>query len=315
MKRKTFKWVAYFACTGLVIGGVVFYFLIPKLMVEIRNPTTHVSKESRELQYELIGGKIPGKPIEFYSKDSLIQSAYLTYSLTDSTKGTVILVHGIRGRKEHFIGLSKSLAGNGYNSVLVDLRAHGQSDGRYCTFGVKEKWDIKALVDELKELDESGKEKIGVIGIWGQSLGGAVALQALSIDQRIKYGIIESTFSDFESIAHDYLNYFMWYSFKQMSKYIVYRAGKIANFSPESASPINACNQIYQPVFMAHGDNDKKINIKYGKANFKALKAKNKKFVTVPGASHISVWQKGGEDYFREVFRFIDTVNEFKTLN
>jgi pimeloyl-ACP methyl ester carboxylesterase len=315
MKIKFVKWIGYLALFGLLCSSLVFYFLVPKLMVEIRSPSVEVEKKNRQIRYVEIGSQLKGRPIEYYSNDSLLLTAYLSESQTDSVKGTIILVHGIRGRKEYFIGLSQLLAERGYNAVLMDLRAHGQSEGRYCTFGVKEKWDIKELVDELKELEQETNSKVGTIGIWGQSLGGAVALQAMSIDSRIKFGVIESTVSNLESIAHDYLEYFMYYSFEYMSEFMVYRAGLLADFDPKLASPIKACTQINQPVFMVHGDHDKKIDIKYGKANFNALKSKKKKFVTVPGASHVSVWQDGGEDYFNMVFHFIDTIIKFRTLN
>jgi uncharacterized protein len=315
MKRKLSKWIGYLLVFGFISVFLVFYFLVPKLMVEIRSPEAQVVKEKKENNYDLIASHLTGTPIEFYSKDSLKLSAYLTHSQTDSVKGTIIFVHGIRGKKEYFIGLSKLLAQNGYNSVLLDLRAHGQSEGRYCTFGVKEKEDLSLLVNELVMLEEEAPKSIGLIGVWGQSLGAAVALQAMSIDSRIKFGIIESTFSDFESIAHDYLNYFMGYSFESMSKFMVYRAGKLAKFKPQLASPINACNSIRQPVFMAHGDVDKKINIKYGKANFNALASKQKEFFAVKGASHVTVWKVGGEAYFKKVLKFIDTQVKFSLLN
>ncbi|MFT6746753.1 MAG: pimeloyl-ACP methyl ester carboxylesterase [Glaciecola sp.] len=312
MKRKFVKWIGYLLIVGLLSGALVFYFLVPILMVEICHPKMGIVKDKQVKNYDLIASKIAGLPIEFYTKDSLLQSAYLTFSQTESTKGTIILVHGIRGSKEHFIGLSQWLAQNGYNAVLVDLRAHGQSEGRYCTFGVNEKIDLSLLIDKLIALEDGNHNSIGSvgsigsIGIWGQSLGAAVALQTLSFDSRIKFGVIESTFSDFESISHDYLNYFMWYSHESMSKFLVHRAGELGKFKTELASPVIACKSIHQPILMAHGDSDKKINIKYGKGNFKALASNHKEFITVEGANHVSVWKTGGERYFEKVLGFID---------
>ena len=315
MTAKLSKWIGYLLMFGFISVALVFYFLVPKLMVEIRSPESQVIKEKSDRNYDLIQNRTTGTPITFYSKDSLKLSAYLVQTQSDSVKGTIILVHGIRGRKEHFIGLSDLLAQSGYNSVLFDLRAHGQSEGRYCTFGVKEKEDLSLLIDELIVIKRNSSIPIGLIGVWGQSLGGAVALQAMSIDTRLKFGVIESTFSDFESIAHDYLNYFIGYSFKSMSRFMVYRGGKLAKFKTELASPIMACKSIHQPVFMTHGDEDKKINIKYARANFKALASKQKKFVVMEGASHVGVWKTGGKAYFDMVLDFIDTQVEFNLLN
>ncbi len=61
------------------------------------------------------------------------------YIKADKPKGTIILLHGIGDCKEHFYAFSKRLSDIHFNSVLIDSRAHGQSEGEYCTFGFKEK--------------------------------------------------------------------------------------------------------------------------------------------------------------------------------
>ena len=68
---------------------------------------------------------------------------------------------------------------------MLNLRGHGESRGTYCTFGYKEKYDIVSVIDEIM-LDKRLSKNIG---IWGQSLGGAIALQTMAIDKRIKYGV------------------------------------------------------------------------------------------------------------------------------
>jgi alpha-beta hydrolase superfamily lysophospholipase len=113
-------------------------------------------------------------------------SSYLTYSSLDTVKGTIILLHGIRSNKESFIGLNTKLSKLGFNSLALDSRAHGQSSGTHCTFGVKEKKDISELISTLSEKEGITEN----IGVWGQSLGGAIGLQALENDKRIKFGII-----------------------------------------------------------------------------------------------------------------------------
>ena len=79
-------------------------------------------------------------------------SAILTYSCLDSTKGTIILLHGIRSNKSHFNDLSNYLSTNGFNSVALDLRAHGESEGKFCSFGVNEKRDVKKLIHFLEKI-------------------------------------------------------------------------------------------------------------------------------------------------------------------
>ena len=138
----------------------------------------------------------------------------------------------------------------------MDLRAHGKSGGTHCTFGVKEKNDISELINVLEK-----KENIDDnIGIWGQSLGGAIGLQAIGNDKRIKFGIIESTFSDFKTITNDYFNYHIGFNVKLLTNYLVSRAGKIADFAPEDAKPEKYCTKIKQPTYTYYTQKERPKN-------------------------------------------------------
>lgn len=65
-------------------------------------------------------------------------------------KATILLFHGYRS---HFaVDFSASMRyyhEQGYNLLLVDQRAHGQSGGTYITFGVKERYDVLSWVTYL----------------------------------------------------------------------------------------------------------------------------------------------------------------------
>lgn len=291
--KKANKRIKRTALLLFFIGLLFLHFYVPRIITEIKNPFISVDVSSNSFEN--------GKAIEYSSNDDLTLKGHLTYSQQYTAKGTIILVHGIRGNKEHFINLSEKLAQEGYNSVAIDLRAHGESGGVHCTFGVREKEDISALLDYLK-VSENINENVG---IWGQSLGGAVSLQAMGIDERIKYGIIESTFTDFKKITNDYFAYHLGFSFEFLTNYLVYRAGTIAEFNPDEACPNNSCKNITQPILLVHGNKDAKIDIKYGRKNFETIKSAQKEFVEIDGGTHLNVWEIGGNQYFDKALTFI----------
>ncbi len=296
MKPKTMK-VLLILFT--VLGFLVLHFYIPRFITEIKNPVIRLIK--KPLPKTMSFDRNKGKQIDFTSFDGTQLTSFLTYSTLDTAKGTIILLHGIRATKEHFIDLSNKLADLGYNSVALDSRAHGQSKGTHCTFGVKEKYDISALITLLNKQEQLTEN----IGIWGQSLGGAVGLQAMGIDKRIQFGIIESTFTDFKTITNDYFNYHAGFNIPLLTNYLVYRASAIANFNADEAKPLAYCQNITQPILIVHGNKDKRISIKYGKENFAKIASKEKKFVEIKNANHLNVWQTGGDDYFEKVMTFI----------
>ena len=65
--------------------------------------------------------------------------------------GTVVLLHGLMQSKACFpcLGAGERLAKKGFDVVLLDLRRHGRSGGKFVTYGAKEKYDIKAVIDTL----------------------------------------------------------------------------------------------------------------------------------------------------------------------
>jgi predicted alpha/beta-fold hydrolase len=187
---------------------------------------------------------LSGKSVEILTKDSLKLADYFIESQQDSTKGIIILVHGIGGCKEHFLGLSASLAEKGIATFVFDGRAHGKSEGKYCTYGFQEKHDISAIVDYLQE--ENPKTPIG---IWGNSLGGAIAIQALELDERIQFGMIESTFADLSDIVYDYQKRITkGIGVRFLTDYALKRAGEIANFNPNEVKPKLSAKNI-EPTF------------------------------------------------------------------
>lgn len=181
------------------------------------------------------------------------------------------------------------------------MRAHGESQGTYCTFGVKERKYVSSVIDKLAALRIDKN-----IGVWGLSLGGAVALQSLALDKRLKFGIIESTFTDYPSVAQDYTRRILNFNLPSFANYLIKRSGEIADFDPYDAAPVNYCPDISQTVFMAHGTEDVHIDSIYMSKNFTALPYNsNNQKTFVKGATHGNLWEVGGQVYFGNVKDFL----------
>ena len=181
--KKTLKILVIILFTGILI----LHFYIPRIITEIKNPLTEVKFDKVKLPEEVVTKY-------FMSFDGYKQYYNLRHSNQPVVKGTIILLHGIRSRKEQYLELSNYLSLRGYNTVALDLRAHGSSEGVHCTFGVKEKRDVASLIDELYSLGLENN-----LGVWGQSLGGAVAIQSTAFDDRIQFAIVESTFTNLKT--------------------------------------------------------------------------------------------------------------------
>ena len=231
------------------------------------------------------------EPLNIQTKDSLILRGY--FIKTEKPRGTIILIHGIADCKEHFYPFCQQLKSIGCQTIVFDLRAHGQSGGDYCTFGYFEKNDLDILIDSLilKNIKQP-------FGIYGNSLGGAVALQVLGENKNLNFGIIESTFDEFPKVALEYGEDFIGIRSETLTNHVLRKSGDIAHFNPFEVKPVVSCIQITCPMFMAHGDSDNKIPVAFGENNYKALKTTDKQFIRVQGAGHFDLHQKGGNEYW-----------------
>ena len=107
-------------------------------------------------------------------------------------------------------------------------------------------------------------------------------------------------------IRDSYVNYYLGFNISPLTNYLVERSGKIASFDPTDAKPVKYCKKITQPIRIVHGEEDRRINISYGKTNFEELSSRDKEFIEIKGANHVSVWEVGGKKYFEKIFDFIE---------
>ena len=243
---------------------------------------------------------LSGKRIEILTPDSLKLVGYFLKSNQAKAKGNIILLHGIADCKEGQFGRAEFFCDEGYNAIVFDGRAHGESGGDFCTFGFYEKYDVRAVVDFILKNDSNKN-----IGIWGSSLGGAIALQAMGIDDRIKFGIVESTFDELNNVIRTYGKNLLGINSIWLANTVLKTSGEIAHFNPEEVKPDISAEHIHQPIFFAHGDCDEKIPIAFNKNNFEHCASTHKSFEIVKNAQHQNLWAVGGEEYEIKLAEFL----------
>jgi len=247
---------------------------------------------------------LKARTISIQTSDSVLLSAMLIEHEIDSPLATVVLLHGISGCKETQLERAKLLADAGYASLLLDLRAHGQSGGEYCTFGYYEKQDLRAVADTLTALFPERS-----IGIWGASLGGAVALQSMAYDPRYQFGVVESTFDEFDKVAMEYgAKWFFGLRSVWLTNRVLQKSGQIAHFDPEAVKPVRSAAQIDRPVLFLHGDRDARIPMEFGKRNFDSCAAEIKYWYPVAGAGHNNLWKVAGDSMHAVLGRYLSTL-------
>ena len=196
-----------------------------------------------------------------------------------AARGTVVILHPLLVGKSWFLHTGVTLAGRGWDVVLMDLRAHGYSGGKYMTWGAKEKHDVKTVVDTL--LAEGAiAEPIYALG---SSFGASVAIQYAAIDARCR-GVM--AFAPPRN-CHEITRRMMLLESEEDFRAALARAGEMADFDPKEASAEAAAAKLKCPLILVHGYLDVIVPYQHGQAVFKAA-PEPKKLITLWADGHAS---------------------------
>ncbi len=221
---------------------------------------------------------------------------------TGTARANLIMLHGVGSCKEVYLEYVAALAQTGYNVMLWDQRAHGKSGGKFLTYGYYEKYDVSKAIDWLE-----AKSADLPTGIYGNSMGGAIAIQSLAGNPGLRFGLIESTFTDLPAVTNAYGRRMSGLPIPRfLTDYVLRCAGKIADFNPFSVRPIDAAKKVTQPIMHIHGDADANINIAHAHALFENYASTDKTLYVVENGDHADLWEKGGEGYRKVWFGFLE---------
>lgn len=220
-------------------------------------------------------------------------------------RGTVYFLHGRGGLKENMLTIAQRFVAANYRCIVYDARAHGESEGKFTTFGFLETSDLAQVIDRTDELltgrGESAGQRIG----FGISLGAATLLQALEKEERLELGIAVAPFADlreqigFSSRKMSYQKLPNW-----VVELVVQIGGARAKFDARGISPIVSAGKVEVPVFLVHGEKDGVIPVDHSHRIFEKLAHPAKEWREIPDAYHGNVLAEGGDDLYQEMVEF-----------
>lgn len=203
--------------------------------------------------------------------------------------GTLVLLHGRKGRKEDLIPVAERFAALGIRCLLIDLPAHGDSPIQESYFGAtpfEKTLPRLALEDAARHF----KFPLQPAALWGMSMGGAFAVAAASeAPERWKSLIIVSSFDRIERIVTEKIPsryQFVGTVVRVAVDNMRYLRGKtgVSVIAPEQWA-----KRIKAPTLVAHGDHDELISVQQGQRLFNAIGTSEKRWIAVAGAGHRSI--------------------------
>jgi uncharacterized protein len=214
--------------------------------------------------------------------------------------GTIIFLHGVGDCKIAGVPFARSLYEKGFNIFLYDSRQHGESEGYYCTYGFYEKYDVSTVIRYLRSRKD---KKIGKIGLFGTSMGGAVAIQAAAINPYVTAVVSECSYTSLRVVFVDYQKRIIKLPWHFLRNIALIQSQKIANFKARLVSPLEEVKRVHVPILIVHGKNDSFIKSEYSKLLYDAAN-EPKRLLLIDHAEHNNVWEIGGTAYEESVSSF-----------
>lgn len=212
-----------------------------------------------------------------------------------------ICFHGYRGTGvRDFCGGSRIMMKMGHNVILVDQRAHGESQGHSIAFGTKERFDCLSWVDYA--ICRFGEDRdINLVGV---SMGAATVLMASGLDlpQNVKHIVADCPYNSpagiIKKVCRDmHLPAAIVYPFIHLGALI------FGHFRLDDCDCETAVKGSRTPILIVHGEDDRfvpcEMSAKIQKANPGLVHR-----VTFPDAAH-------GISYIVDKPRYEAIVEEF----
>lgn len=174
--------------------------------------------------------------------------------------------------------------------MAPDERAHGESEGKYICYGVKERFDVLYWVDYINRLSEKRYGEILPVYIQGISMGCSTVLMAygLGYPENVKGIIADCGYTSPESIFRNTIHkkfHFPCFPILNIAEWI----SKIfADFGFTDASvpeAVRTADKRGIPILFIHGDQDFFVPTNMGIQNYEACTG-SKKLLLVKGAAH-----------------------------
>ena len=230
---------------AVVLVSVVLLASFAGLVFAVRPPRVTVTL--RPADYRL-----PVERVVIPTDDGLRLSGWY---IPKAGAPALILLHGYPAEKADLLPLASALAPQ-FAMLLVDQRYFGSSEGRATTLGFRERDDLKRMIDFLESRGATS------VGVFGFSLGGAVAMLTAAEDPRIKAIVAYAPFADLRVLGQEvYL--WMWVARYPFLEAMLLWSRVLFGADISRPTPAEAASRLAVPILLVHSRQDEQISFRH----------------------------------------------------
>lgn len=241
------------------------------------------------------------KEVEIISRDGLKLIGY-ERKIDNKENKWVIAVHGYLGHGYDMVEYIKKFEEYGYSSLIVDLRAHGKSEGTYIGMGWLDHYDLEIWLNKI--VDENPGCKIVLYGI---SMGAAAVtmLTGEQLNENVKVCVADCGYSS----VWDEFKMHLTKAFHIPAFPILYFANCIsklcAGYTFTEASSVKQVRKSNIPTLFIHGQKDKFVPFEMLDEIYKNANCKKQK-LQIEDAAHAESSKVNPQEYWNSIEKFIE---------
>jgi uncharacterized protein len=287
-------------CKALLGLGVLAYsstclFLFMRQQQIIINPSAEIrqlpSDAPYRLPYEVVWLPVPNSTTKVHSW--WIPAKPVARAQT--TPKTLIYFYGRGSNKSYNLPRMEGLWGLGFSILMIDYRGVGASRGEHPSEAGMYA-DAQAAWNYVTRTRNIPADQVI---LYGESLGGAVALE-LAVNHPNASGVIlQSTFTSIADMTQQ-LPWLRWFPVSQM-----------LHQRFESLAKVPA---LQMPVLFLHGEADAVVPVWMSQRLYEAA-PNPKQLLLIPGKGHNSIYQAGPQSYLTAIEQFFNLKPTANTIN
>ena len=235
------------------------------------------------------------------SEDGL--KLHATWFPQGDKKKTVICFHGYTSKgMSDYIGLSGYYLKRGYSMLLVDERAHGESEGRYIGFGCLDRRDALKWIEWVVE---TCGEDVQIL-LHGTSMGGATVLMTSSLElpPQLTGSISDCAFTSPKEVFTHVLKHMIHLPAFPMMQFADFFNRKLAGYGLDECNAAEEVKNASRPILLIHGSGDTFVPCSMCDTIYENIATPKQKLV-IEGAAHAECYYKDTEKYELALDEFI----------
>lgn len=224
------------------------------------------------------------------------------YFQEEKTDKWVIIAHGYTSSNKDVQPIALNFYNQGYNVLTPDMRAHGNSEGKYIGMGWLDKMDMLKWIDYVVGIDNNAQ-----LVLYGESMGGATVMMTAGeeLPDNVKAIVEDCGYTTvYEMFVAQLDERFGLPPFPIMDAARVVTNIR-AKYDIKEASALEQVAKSKTPMLFTHGSDDTYVPTEMVYRLYDAATCE-KDMLIIEGAGHGSAPDVNPETYYNKVFSFLE---------